>query len=312
MTTEIILLAPRGFCAGVARAIDIVERALEKYGTPLYVKHEIVHNRTVVEDFKKRGVKFIEDVTEVPCDSRIIFSAHGVSKQVEELSRKRNLHIIDASCPLVKKVHREVSKYDSIGAQIILIGHVGHPELEGTSGRVEGYEPLIVETVEDAKNIQPDPSALANQKLALATQTTLSLDDTQAIVNTLVDRFPFIEVKNDICYATQNRQVAIKEVAQKCDLILVVGSKESSNANRLVQIAEEFCPSFLIENASQIPDLNIGTPDVIGLSAGASTPEFLVEEVIKYFNSLGSDVKVREWVSKIEDVVFYTPKELRS
>ena len=248
---NIILAKPRGFCAGVTRAIDIVEKALQKFGPPIYVRHEIVHNKFVVESLKDKGVIFVDEIAEIPADKIVIFSAHGVSDRVEEDAIAAGLEIIDATCPLVSKVHRKAKKYEEEGYEIILIGHEGHPEVEGTSGRVK-KKVILVTSEEDAKNIQvQNPS-----KISYVTQTTLSVDDTKRIVEILEERFPSIErglATKDICYATQNRQDAVKELSKKVDLLLVIGSNNSSNSNRLRDLGQECnLPSYLINNAGDI------------------------------------------------------------
>jgi 4-hydroxy-3-methylbut-2-enyl diphosphate reductase len=304
---QIVLAAPRGFCAGVSRAIEIVELALKKFGQPIYVKHEIVHNKIVVEDLRGKGVKFIEEIAEVPDGAVLIFSAHGVSSAIEDEAKKRDLTVIDASCPLVKKVHREVVKYDEEGFEIVLVGHKGHPELEGTEGRIKGNY-VVVETAEDARTIMPKNP----DKLALASQTTLSLDDTKEITQILQDRFPNIILKNDICYATQNRQNAVKAIVSEVDLLIVIGSNESSNSNRLRDIGLNFgVKSILINNLDEFDERQFTDVKIIGLTAGASAPEFLVEEVISFFKSKNPQLEIQTVQTAVETVVFHTPKEVR-
>lgn len=309
MINKITLVEPRGFCAGVSRAIEIVEKALQRFpNQKIYVKHEIVHNKVVVQDLKSKGVVFIEDLEDVPDDAILIFSAHGVSSAIEDEAKIRNLTVVDASCPLVKKVHREVSKYEEGGYQIILVGHRNHPELEGTAGRVR-HRVIIVENVNDALSIQPeDPS-----KLALATQTTLSIDDTKEIVDTLTKRFPNLAVKNDICYATQNRQDAVKKlVEQKIDLLLVIGSQNSSNSNRLRDISQNSgIASYLINTYHEIQPAWLNNVEHVGITAGASAPEFLVQEVIEFFRVKNPNLDVKTLVNTTEDTVFFIPKILR-
>ncbi|MDA0617518.1 MAG: 4-hydroxy-3-methylbut-2-enyl diphosphate reductase [Proteobacteria bacterium] len=306
---KIILASPRGFCAGVRRAIEIVENAIIKFGTPLYVKHEIVHNKYVVESFQKRGVIFTDDISQVPTSSTIVFSAHGVSDAVIEQSHAQNLQIIDATCPLVTKVHREVTEYDTQGMEIILIGHKGHPEMEGTSGKIKGKY-TIVETVQDVENLQVENPS----NLALATQTTLSIDDTKAIVDALLLRFPDINkhYKSDICYATQNRQNIVKDMVNEITKLVVVGSKESSNSNRLRDIGtENNIPSFLVDRASNLDISLFNNEDIIGITAGASAPENLVWEIIDFFKTHFNATIENAKTSFEEDVVFHLPKIVR-
>jgi 4-hydroxy-3-methylbut-2-enyl diphosphate reductase len=306
---KIILASPRGFCAGVRRAIEIVERAIQKFGTPLYVKHEIVHNKYVVEDFKQRGVIFTDDISIVPYGATIVFSAHGVSDFIIEQSKSKNLQIIDATCPLVTKVHREVKEYDEKGIEIILIGHKGHPEMDGTSGKIKGKY-TIVETLDDVANLNIQNPA----NVALATQTTLSIDDTKAVVDALLLRFPDIvkHYKSDICYATQNRQNIVKDMVHEITKLIVVGSKESSNSNRLRDIGvENNIPSFLVDRASNINLSLFKQDDIVGITAGASAPENLVWEIInllkEHFNASIENAKT----GFEEDVVFHLPKIVR-
>ena len=310
---EIHLANPRGFCAGVDRAIEIVERALELFGAPIYVRHEIVHNRYIVEDLKTKGAVFIEDLDEAPAGATLIFSAHGVSRAIEEEAAARGLRIFDATCPLVTKVHLEVARHARHGREVVLIGHAGHPEVEGTMGHYDvafGGCIHLVESVEDvAKLVVRDA-----ENLAFSTQTTLSLDETQAIVEALRARFPAIASprKDDICYATQNRQDAVKQLVKDCDLLLVVGSKTSSNSNRLREIGERMgVPSYLIDGAEDIQAEWLIGKTRIGLTAGASAPEVLVQAVIAHLRAccaaevaLGDD-------SARESVVFPMPRELR-
>lgn len=308
---NIILAEPRGFCAGVTRAIDIVEKVLEKFGAPIYVRHEIVHNRYVVEDLKKKGAIFVEEIDQIPDNAIVIFSAHGVSKKVEEDAKLKGLKIIDATCPLVSKVHREAKKYEDSGYEIILIGHKGHPEVEGTSGRVNKKVTLISDESE-ARNV-----VLGNsEKIAYVTQTTLSVDDTKKIVDVLENRFPEMQkglATKDICYATQNRQDAVKELSKQIELLLVIGSEKSSNSNRLRDLGEEFgVTSYLINDASDIKLDWLKNINNIGISAGASAPEILVQEVVKKLEILSdTKVNVTPMNGKKENIQFILPKEVR-
>ncbi len=307
---QIILAEPRGFCAGVTRAIDIVEKALIKYGAPIYVRHEIVHNKFVVEDLRKKGAIFVEEIADIPESSLVIFSAHGVSDMVESDAKNKNLQIIDATCPLVSKVHREAKKYEDQDYEIILIGHKGHPEVEGTSGRVKKPVVIVSDEVE-AKNVQvnnPD-------KIAYVTQTTLSVDDTKKIVDVLEERFPQMQrglATKDICYATQNRQDAVKVLSKQVDLLLVLGSQNSSNSNRLRDLGAESIPSYLINGAFEIdPNWLTGVQN-IGITAGASAPEILVEEVIAKIKELADgEVEVKGMNGIKENVQFALPREFR-
>jgi 4-hydroxy-3-methylbut-2-enyl diphosphate reductase len=308
---QIILAKPRGFCAGVRRAIEIVEKAIEKFGSPVYVRHEIVHNQFVVDSLKQKGAIFVNEVDQIPEGAITIFSAHGVSSQVEEQAIERGLDVIDATCPLVSKVHREAKKHEEHGYEIILIGHKGHPEVQGTSGRVK-KNVLLVTNEEDARNVE-----VANpDKIAFVTQTTLSVDDTKKIVEILEQRFPNLQkglATKDICYATQNRQDAVKNLAKVVDLILVIGAKNSSNSNRLRDLGEEFnIPSYLINNADDIQIEWFKNVDNIGLTAGASAPEVLVKSVIdKIKNLFGLQVKVIDMEGIEENVFFALPKKIR-
>jgi 4-hydroxy-3-methylbut-2-enyl diphosphate reductase len=323
LNLNIILTAPRGFCAGVRRAVEIVERAIEKYKTPIYVKHEIVHNKFVVEYFQKKGVIFVDDEKKVPKDSLIIYSAHGVSEDVETNSKNINLKTIDATCPLVKKVHREVIAYDQDEIEIILIGHKNHPEMLGTSGRIISKNFSIIETIEDAKNFTPkDPT-----KLAIATQTTLSINQTQSIVDYLTTKFPSIiesqRLKNDICYATENRQKAVKNILEnnKIDILFVIGSTNSSNSNRLADIGREFnIKSFLLEKFDEniesfINNLIKTNPSKtnfnIAISAGASAPEILVQDFINKISTFFTNTNIEQNELIKEDTHFLLPKDVR-
>ncbi|MEW6728799.1 MAG: 4-hydroxy-3-methylbut-2-enyl diphosphate reductase [Pseudomonadota bacterium] len=313
MQPLIQLANPRGFCAGVDRAIEIVERALEQFGAPIFVRHEIVHNRYIVEGLRAKGAVFIEELSEVPDGATLIFSAHGVSKAIQEEAAARGLRVFDATCPLVTKVHIEVARLSRQGRDVILIGHAGHPEVEGTMGhydRAFGGQIHLVESVEDVARIEVrDPA-----NLAYSTQTTLSLDETRAIVEALRARFPLIQGprKDDICYATQNRQDAVKRLAAECDLLLVVGSKTSSNSNRLREIGEQLgVPSFLIDGPEDIQSAWLVGKRRIGLTAGASAPEVLVQRVIDHLKSCCDASLAREDEGVREDVVFPLPRELR-
>ncbi len=309
---QILLANPRGFCAGVDRAIEIVERALTLFGAPVYVRHEVVHNKYVVNTLRDKGAVFVEELDEVPDDSTVIFSAHGVSKAVREVAAQRSLRVFDAICPLVTKVHMEVGKYQDEERECILIGHEGHPEVEGTIGQ---YRPkngnggmYLVESVEDVLKLKVKNPEF----LAFVTQTTLSMDDTALVINALRERFPKIDgpKKEDICYATQNRQDAVKNLVSKCDLILVVGSPNSSNSTRLMELSQKAgVPAYLIDDASEIKKEWVNGKENIGLTAGASAPEILVEEVIAQLKAWGASM-VEENPGIIERVVFSLPKEL--
>lgn len=300
---EVVLAAPRGFCAGVVRAIDIVQLALQRYGAPVYVRHEIVHNKYVVESLRKRGAEFVEDVDDVPDGSTLIFSAHGVAPDVVTHAQTRGLRVIDATCPLVTKVHLESTKYATDGYSIVVIGHAGHPEVIGTMGQ-SPTNSYLVSTVEDVEQLDlPNPD-----KIVALTQTTLSVDDTKDIVGALTNKFPNTRTRNDICYATTNRQSAVKALAEQVDVVLVIGAKNSSNCNRLREVAEEAgIPSYLIDDASQINPTWLEGAQRVGISSGASTPEILVEDVINHLEP--SSVSAVE-VTK-EDVAFVLPKQLR-
>ena len=304
------LAAPRGFCAGVDRAIRIVELALEKWGAPVYVRHEIVHNRTVVDALRAKGAVFVEEVHEAPADRPIVFSAHGVAKSVPLEAAARNMIQVDATCPLVTKVHIEAARHHENGLQLVMIGHAGHPETVGTMGQLPPGEVLLVETVEDVATLQVrDPG-----RLAFVTQTTLSVDDTAGIVAALRDRFPLIlgPGREDICYATTNRQMAVKAMAPSCEAILVVGAPNSSNSRRLVEVAKKAgCPyAQLIETAAQIDWRALDGARSIGLTAGASAPEELVNEVIESLRARW-DVTVLPVVTAEEDIEFKVPRILR-
>ena len=310
---DIVLANPRGFCAGVDRAIEIVNRALETLGAPIYVRHEVVHNRYVVDDLKQRGAIFVEELDEVPDGATVIFSAHGVSQAVRSLAQARGLKVFDATCPLVTKVHLEVARQCRAGRDMVLVGHAGHPEVEGTMGQWRTGDGAgriyLVENLDDVATLrveQPD-------NLAYTTQTTLSVDDTRGIIAALRERFPAVQGprNDDICYATQNRQDAVRELAQGCDLVLVVGSPNSSNSNRLRELAErEGVEAHLIDGADEIDPRWVQGRRQVGVSAGASAPEVLVRGVIERLQALGAGT-VRELSGKPEDMVFALPRELR-
>jgi 4-hydroxy-3-methylbut-2-enyl diphosphate reductase len=304
---EILLAQPRGFCAGVDRAIEIVERALAQFGAPVYVRHEIVHNKYVVEDLRAKGAIFIEELAEVPAGSHLVFSAHGVSRAVKAEAEARGLHVFDATCPLVTKVHVEVGKMRDERREIIMIGHQGHPEVEGTMGQAEGGM-YLVETIEDVEALQVnDP-----ERVAFVSQTTLSVDDTAEIIAALKRRFPNIAEpkKGDICYATTNRQQAVKFMAPQVQLVIVVGSPSSSNSNRLREVAEKNGgEAYMVDNASQIDPAWITGKSRIGVTAGASAPEVLVQQVVARLKELGA-ASVRELDGVEENVTFPLPKGL--
>ena len=307
MKPTILLANPRGFCAGVDRAIAIVERALEKFGAPIYVRHEVVHNTFVVNDLKSKGAIFVDELDEVPAGATVIFSAHGVSQAVRAEAEARGLNVFDATCPLVTKVHVEVSKLRDKGYEIVMIGHKGHPEVEGTLGQSKGGM-YLVETPEDVARLQVnDPD-----KLAYVTQTTLSVDDAARVVDALRARFPAIvgPKKDDICYATQNRQDAVKALAPQCDVVIVVGSPTSSNSNRLREVAENLgVPAYMIDSAKEINPQWMAGKNTVGLTAGASAPEILVREVIARLNALGIGA-VENLDGAPEKVSFALPKGL--
>jgi 4-hydroxy-3-methylbut-2-enyl diphosphate reductase len=307
MENEILLAQPRGFCAGVDRAIEIVERALQQFGAPIYVRHEIVHNAYVVSDLRNKGAIFIEDLEDVPAGNTLVFSAHGVSKAVREEAESRGLKVFDATCPLVTKVHVEVAKMRKQGAEIIMIGHAGHPEVEGTMGQAEEGMHLV-ETVEDVAVLQ-----VANPELlAYVSQTTLSVDDTAEIIAALKARFPAIiePKKGDICYATTNRQEAVKFMAPQVEVVIVVGSPNSSNSNRLREVADKMgTPAYMVDNASAIDPAWIAGKRRIGVTAGASAPEVLVQAVIDRLKQLGA-ASVRALEGVEENVTFPLPKGL--
>ena len=303
----LVLAEPRGFCAGVDRAIQIVERALGIFGAPVYVRHEIVHNRSVVESLKARGAVFVGELDECPDDRPVIFSAHGVPKHVPESAQRRNMTWIDATCPLVSKVHHEASRHAAAGRQVVLIGHAGHPEVIGTLGQLEAGRMLLVETAEDAECLQPaDPSSLA-----YVTQTTLSVDETAHIIAILKRRFPLIQGphKEDICYATTNRQAAVRDIAPQCDALLVIGAPNSSNSQRLVDVARRAgCPqAFLVQQADDIDWSALDSVQRMGITAGASAPESLVQGVIAACRAR-FDVTLEHFSSVQENVTFRLPR----
>jgi 4-hydroxy-3-methylbut-2-enyl diphosphate reductase len=309
---QIKLANPRGFCAGVDRAIEIVNRALEVFGAPIYVRHEVVHNKFVVEDLRNRGAIFVEEIKEVPDDVIVIFSAHGVSQAVRKEAEDRGLKIFDATCPLVTKVHMEVARYSRDGLECILIGHAGHPEVEGTMGQYDARKGGAIYLVEDEQDVAKlevkDPS-----RLAFVTQTTLSMDDTARVIDALRARFPAIDGprKDDICYATQNRQDAVKELAAGCDLVLVVGSPNSSNSNRLRELSVRMgTPAYLIDGAEEIQSAWLEGIKHIGITAGASAPDILVRQVIQRLHGMGA-TGAEELAGQAENIIFSMPKELR-
>lgn len=304
----VTLANPRGFCAGVDRAIEIVERALIMRGAPIFVRHEVVHNRFVVEDLMRKGAVFVEEIDEVPDGATVIFSAHGVAREVQEAAQERGLKVLDATCPLVTKVHSEMIRYGREGKTVVLVGHAGHPEVEGTMGQASGPV-LLVEDEEDVAELEIGPDTA----LAYVTQTTLSVDDTARILEALRERFPQIEGprKDDICYATQNRQDAIRELAKACDVVLVVGSANSSNSNRLRELAEQTgARAYLIDGAEFIRPHWLEGANRVGISAGASAPEVLVEEVLDYLQDLGCKLEAGLF-REDEGISFSLPLELR-
>lgn len=306
---KILLANPRGFCAGVDRAIDIVERAIDLFGAPIYVRHEVVHNRFVVNDLKDKGAIFVEELHEVPDGATVIFSAHGVSRAVQSEAASRDLKVFDATCPLVTKVHMEVKRYRDRGTEVVLIGHQGHPEVEGTLGQADSGMHLIEEPSDVAE------LTISNtENLAYVTQTTLSVDDTQKVIDTLRERFPAIQGprKDDICYATQNRQDAVRALSEDADVLIVVGSTNSSNSNRLRELAENIgVPSYLVDQPEQIQQQWFDGVEVVGVTAGASAPEILVKQVIDQIKHWGGTV-VNEASGPVESISFSLPIELRT
>ena len=309
---EIVLANPRGFCAGVDRAIAIVNRALECFDPPIYVRHEVVHNKFVVDDLRQRGAVFVDELDQVPDDSIVIFSAHGVSKSVQQEADRRGLKVFDATCPLVTKVHIEVTKYAREGTEAILIGHEGHPEVEGTMGQYDksgGGKIYLVEDEEDVEALVVEHP----HKVAFVTQTTLSIDDTAKVIDALRTKFPKIQGprKDDICYATQNRQDAVRDLAEKCDVVLVVGSPNSSNSNRLRELAERMGKSaYLVDNAEELEKDWFKSDSKIGVTAGASAPEILIKQVIQRLQDWGA-TPPQELQGREENITFSLPKELR-
>lgn len=309
---EIVLANPRGFCAGVDRAIAIVNRALECFNPPIYVRHEVVHNKFVVDDLRQRGAVFVDELDQVPDDSIVIFSAHGVSKAVQQEAERRGLKVFDATCPLVTKVHIEVTKYAREGTEAILIGHEGHPEVEGTMGQYDksqGGQIYLVEDEQDVDNLMIKHP----EKVAFVTQTTLSIDDTAKVIDALRAKFPKIQGprKDDICYATQNRQDAVRDLAEQCDVVLVVGSPNSSNSNRLRELAERMGKSaYLVDNADQLEKEWFKQQSKIGVTAGASAPEILIKQVIQRLQDWGA-TPPKELDGREENITFSLPKELR-
>jgi len=309
---KIVLATPRGFCAGVERAVGTLQKAIDSFDSPVYVKHEVVHNKFIIEDFKKKGVKFIEDIDLVPDNSVLIYSAHGVSKNVKEAAKQKNLKIFDATCPLVTKVHIEVHKHAKNGTDVILIGHNGHPEIEGTMGQYDSDTGNIhlIESEKDVENLE-----IENQDLAYVTQTTLSMDDTSKIIDCLKCKFPNIKspAKEDICYATQNRQDAVNSIIEYCDFLIVIGSKNSSNSKRLAELAvKNSVPAVLIDHKGDLDIELLSDKKVIGITAGSSAPEILFNDVLDHLLSHGAEIKDFGQENKIENITFGLPKELRN
>ncbi len=310
--TRIILATPRGFCAGVERAVEILDKAIKSFGSPIYVKHEVVHNKFIIANFKDRGVIFIENINEVPRNSILIYSAHGVSMQVKEIAKSKNLKIFDATCPLVTKVHIEVHKFAKLGVDVVLIGHNGHPEIEGTMGQYKSDTGKIhlVENIKDVEKIN-----ITNPNLAYVTQTTLSIDDTKKIIEVLIKKYPKIKgpAKDDICYATQNRQDAVKSILNYCDYLLVIGSQNSSNSKRLTELAiKNDIPSMLVDDKNDINLKILEDKKVIGVTAGASAPKILFDDLLKYLTDNGAVIEDFGQQIVKEDIVFSIPKEFRN
>lgn len=310
--TKIILATPRGFCAGVERAVEILDKAIKLFGSPIYVKHEVVHNKFIIANFKDRGVIFIENINEVPKNSILIYSAHGVSMQVKEIAKSKNLKIFDATCPLVTKVHIEVHKFAKLGVDVVLIGHDGHPEIEGTMGQYKSNTGKIhlVENIKDVEKIN-----ITNTNIAYVTQTTLSIDDTKEIIKVLVKKYPKIKgpAKDDICYATQNRQDAVKSILDYCDYLLVIGSQNSSNSKRLTELAiKNDIPSMLVDDKNDINLKILEDKKVIGVTAGASAPKILFDNLLKYLTDNGAVIEYFGQRIIKEDVVFSILKEFRN
>ena len=308
---QLLLTEPRGFCAGVDRAIGIVNRAIEMFDEEIYVKHEVVHNKNVIEELTKKGVKFIESLDQIPDKSILIYSAHGVSKKVTDVAEKKDLKIFDATCPLVTKVHIEIHKYALTNTDVILIGHYGHPEVEGTMGQYRSLKGKIhlIENINDAERLE-----IKNKKIAYVTQTTLSVDDTKNIIDYIKVKFPKIigPRKDDICYATQNRQEAVKKILKYCDCLIVVGSQNSSNSQRLKEIAiQDGKKAYLIDHESQLDVSCLSNSKVIGITAGASAPEHTVQSLIKYLVAEGAEISTEKIKFKQEAVTFSLPKSLR-
>ena len=309
---KILLANPRGFCAGVDRAIDIVERAIELFGAPIYVRHEVVHNKFVVDRLRSLGAVFVEELDEVPADATVIFSAHGVSKAVQAEARRRGLRVFDATCPLVTKVHMEVSRYGREGRDVILIGHEGHPEVEGTMGQFDASHGGRIALVEDVADVEQLDVRDAS-RVGVVTQTTLSVDDTAEVLAALQRRFPTLTTprKEDICYATQNRQDAVKKLVEACDVVIVVGSRSSSNSNRLREIAEKIGkPGYLVDGPDDLKPEWFEGKQAVGVTAGASAPELLVQRVVARLREWGGQ-SAEEVVGREENVVFALPRELR-
>lgn len=308
---KVLLAAPRGYCAGVDRAVETVEKALENYGAPIYVRKEIVHNKYVVETLEQRGVIFVDDTEEVPEGSHVVFSAHGVSPAVRDSAAKRNLLALDASCPLVTKVHNEAKRFARDGYRILLIGHDGHEEVEGTSGEA----PDVTYLVDGVEGVRALPDFPEDQPLVWLSQTTLSVDETMEIVQLLKQRYPHLQdpPSDDICYATQNRQAAVKNIAPRCDLVIVVGSQNSSNSKRLVEVALEAGArdAHLVDYARQIDEAWLDNASTIGLTSGASVPEILVQEVVEYLAQRGF-IDVEEVTTTVETITFALPRDLRA
>jgi len=310
--TRIILATPRGFCAGVERAVEILDKAIKSFGSPIYVKHEVVHNKFIIANFKEKGVVFIENINEVPINSILIYSAHGVSMQVKEIAKSKNLKIFDATCPLVTKVHIEVHKFAKLGVDVVLIGHNGHPEIEGTMGQYKSDTGKIhlVENIKDVEKIN-----ITNPNLAYVTQTTLSIDDTKKIIEVLIKKYPKIKgpAKDDICYATQNRQDAVKSILNYCDYLLVIGSQNSSNSKRLTELAiKNDIPSMLVDDKNDINLKTLEDKKVIGVTAGASAPKILFDDLLKYLTDNGAVIEDFGQQIVKEDIVFSIPKEFRN
>lgn len=309
-TKKLLLAAPRGYCAGVDRAVETVEKALEKYGSPVYVRKEIVHNKYVVKTLEGRGAVFVEDTEDVPEGAHVVFSAHGVSPEVRDSAMKRNLLTLDASCPLVTKVHNEAKRFARDGYQILLVGHEGHEEVEGTSGEA----PEVTHLVDGVDGVALLPDFAADQKLVWLSQTTLSVDETMEIVAKLKERYPNLQdpPSDDICYATQNRQAAVKNIAPQCDLVIVVGSQNSSNSKRLVEVAREAGAgdAHLVDYADQIEDAWLDGAQIVGLTSGASVPEVLVQDVVRHLGERGF-TDAEEVTNTVETITFALPRDLR-